>query len=251
MRDRGWFGLVGAPLFLFLLLPVVALGLKGVGPLQSTFQAPEAREALAVSFRTTAASLVILVALGTPLAFFLSAGRSWPVKAIETVVQLPLVLPPAAAGIALLLALGRHGLVPTSMPFTAAAVVAAQVFVAAPIFVQAASTAFHSVSADLLDLAATEGATGLRAVVRVALPIAAPGLLGGALVAWARMLGEFGATILFAGNLVGRTQTLPLAIYLGFEMDLDQAIGLSFMLLVVAAAVLILARVILRPATTN
>ena len=246
MRGTRWMGLVGAPLFVFLLLPVLALAFKGVPSLQSTLQSDDARTALGVSLKTTTVSLLLLLITGTPLGAYLAGRRTWATRLTESVVQLPLVLPPAAAGIALLLAFGRHGFVPTSMPFTAAAVVAAQCFMAAPIYVQSATSAFQAVSGSVLDLAETEGASAFQALTRVAAPIAAPALLGGALMAWARMLGEFGATILFAGNLAGRTQTLPLAIYLGFESDLDQAVGLSFLLLLVAAVVLGLARLLSR-----
>src|SRR5262249_18504498 len=147
-------------------------------------------------------------------------------RAIETVLQLPIVIPPAVAGIALLLAFGRRSLLAAlypggwSLTFTTTAVVLAQIFVSAPFFVQAALSAFRRIDPNLVLVARSFGAQPLRVFARVWLPLAAPGLLAGAILSWARALGEFGATLMFAGNLEGRTQTLPLAIYTAMEADL-------------------------------
>jgi len=137
-------------------------------------------------------------------------------------------------------------LVPTGMPFTAAAVVAAQSFVAAPLYVRSAVAAFTALPSDALEVARMEGAGGWKGFVRIVLPLSAGAIASGAMMAWARALGEFGATILFAGSLVGRTETLPLAIYIGFETDLDQATGLALLLLILAAAVLAAAKLLAR-----
>ena len=183
------------------------------------------------------------------------ARRGRLVRAVETVVQLPIVIPPAVAGVAMLLAFGRRGLLHgwlypegSSVAFTTAAVVMAEVFVSAPFFVQAAMSAFRRIDPDLLIVARTFGASPLRVFFRIEVPLAAPGLLAGALMSWARSLGEFGATLMFAGNLRARRRRLPLAIYTALESDLRAAQALSIVLLFVAFALLLLVRAVLRPA---
>ncbi len=218
--------LLALPLIALLALPLVALVLRfSPGALTE-----DAGAALGVSARTTAAATALVLAFGTPLAYALARRR---IAALEILATLPAVLPPSAAGLALLLALGRKGLVPTSLPFTAGAVVLAQAYVATPFFVRPLAAAFRALPRELAEAAILDGA----AFWRVALPLVRRPLLVGLTLAWARALGEFGATALFAGNRVGETQTLPLAIYLGFETDVDQAIALSTMLLAVATGV--------------
>jgi len=199
------------------------------------------RDALVLSLMTTTVSLVIIVALGTPLALLLARGRFRGRALVETVVDLPIVLPPAVAGLALLLVFGGRGvlggaleLAGISIPFTTLAVVMAQVFVAAPFFVRAARAGLANVDRQLEDAARDLGA-GERQVARhVTLPLAAPALATGLVLCWSRALGEFGATIMFAGNVPGRTQTLPLVVYGEFQAgDLEASIA--------AAAILILA----------
>jgi molybdate transport system permease protein len=207
--------------------------------------------ALRLSLLTTAVSLALVVALGTPLAWMLASSHGRLARAVETIVELPIVIPPAVAGVAMLLAFGRRGLLAPlltghSLAFTTAAVVMAEVFVSAPFYVQAATSAFRRVDPDLLVVARTFGASPLRVLFRVAIPIAAPGLAAGAAMSWARSLGEFGATLMFAGNLEGRTQTLPLAIYTALESDLRAAQALSVILVVVAFGLLLLMRALLR-----
>jgi molybdate transport system permease protein len=158
---------------------------------------------------------------------------------VVTLVELPLVLPPAVAGIGLFAAFGRSGLLSTSLPFTQAAVVVAVAFVASPFYVRAAIAAFESVDARLVEAARTLGASPGRVFARVALPLAKGGLAAGAALAFARGLGEFGATIMFAGSLQGRTQTLPLAIYAEFDRDFDVALSLGALLIAVSAAILL------------
>lgn len=239
---------VGALLLAFLAVPVVALVVtttpdevrRGLGH-------PLVWPALRLSALTTAVSLAIVVALGTPLAWTLARARSRWARLAETVLELPVVMPPAVAGVALLLAFGRRGLLSVLLDplgatpsFTTAAVVMAEVFVSAPFFVQAALAAFRRVDDGLVVVARTFGAGPLRVLLKVALPLAAPGLLAGAAMCWARALGEFGATLMFAGNLEGRTQTLPLAIYTALEADVRVAQALALVLLV-SAFVLLLA----------
>ena len=209
--------------------------------------------ALRLSLFTTSTSLLITVLFGTPLAFRLARAEGRLARALEIAIELPIVIPPAVAGVALLLTFGRRGLLapllyPTgfSLTFTSAAVVMAEVFVSAPFFVRAASSAFRAVDPNLLLVARTLGVSPLRTFSGIALPLAARGVIAGAALAWARSLAEFGATLMFAGNYPGRTQTLPLAIYTALESDMRVAQSLSLVLLLVAALLLFGARVGLR-----
>jgi molybdate transport system permease protein len=249
MRD-GRFAVVGAAgaLLALLALPIAAL-LVSTGPAAfvAGLRSPLVGPALRVSLSTSTAALAGIVLLGTPLAWILARSRHRALRALEALVQLPVVIPPAVAGVSMLLAFGRRGLLGTftggtSLAFTPAAVVLAQIFVSAPFYVQAAAAAFRGVDANLLLVARTLGATRTRAFFRVALPLSLQGLLGGAAMAWARALGEFGATLMFAGNLGGRTQTLPLAIYTALEGDLRAAQALSLVLVGAAAALLFIVR---------
>lgn len=251
--QRGALVLAGALLVAFLLAPLVGLVLTTGGQeLLAGLAHPLVWPALRLSALTSALSLVVVVLLGTPLAWVLSRTPSSAARLIEALVQLPVVIPPAVAGVALLLAFGRRGLLSALYPpgfgitFTSAAVVLAQIFVAAPFYVQAALSAFRRVDGGLLVVARTFGAGPLRVFARVALPLAAPGLVAGALLSWARALGEFGATLMFAGNLEGRTQTLPLAIYTALEADLRAAQALSVVLVAVALVLLLGMRALLR-----
>ncbi len=165
---------------------------------------------------------------------------------VDTLVDLPMVLPPAVAGIALLLVFGRRGLLGPgletagiSVVFTPLAVVLAQLFVASPYYVKSAAAGFAEIDRELEQAAALDGATSFGIFRYVTAALAWPALLGGAVMTWARAIGEFGATIIFAGNFPGRTQTMPLAIYLGFERNLDQAVALAFVLMVVSFGVLV------------
>ena len=205
--------------------------------------------ALRLSLFTTTISLAIVLLLGTPLAWILSRSRGRLVRAMETLVQLPVVIPPAVAGVAMLLAFGRQSTLGRwffpdgfSLSFTTVAVIMAEVFVSAPFYVQAAASAFRRVDESLLVVARSLGAGPFQVFARVALPLAAPGLVAGAAMSWARSLGEFGATLMFAGNLSGRTQTLPLAIYSALEADLRAAQALALLLVVVAFALLLVVR---------
>lgn len=230
----------------FMLLPIVALVVTlSWDDLVAGLSHPSVWPALRLSLVTTAISLVVVVLLGTPLAWRLSRKQGRAVRVVETLVRLPAVLPPAVAGVALLLAFGRKGLLGAwlashdlSVPFTAAAVVMSQVFVSAPFFLQAASSAFRALDEDQLTVASTLGASRGEVFARIALPLAAPGLVAGAAMSWARALGEFGATLMFAGNLVGKTQTLTLAVYTTFESDMRAAQALSLVLVVVAFSLL-------------
>jgi molybdate transport system permease protein len=262
MRMRSPFlaaaGAAGAALFLFLMVPLVALvGATGGSGFAAGLRNPIVAPALRLSFLTTLTSLFFVVALGTPLAWVLArqrpatvgGRRAW--QAVEVLVQLPVVVPPAVAGVALLFAFGRRAPIGgfldragLGVAFTPAAVVLAEVFVSAPFFLQAALAAFRGLDEDLLVVARTLGARPARLFFRVALPMSLQGLGSGAALSWSRALGEFGATLMFAGSLGGRTQTLPLAIYSALETDIRAAQAISLLLLGLAAALLFAVRTV-------
>ena len=231
----------------FLLLPLLAIFLR-ISPaeLVAQFGSDVAVDALIVSLKTSAIAHVFILGVGTPAAYALARRRFRGRSLAIALVELPLVLPPAVAGIALLAAFGRSGLLGgslsalgVSIPFTQVAVVLAVVFVASPFYVRQAIAAFAAVDPALLDASRTLGAGPFTTFWRVALPLAAAGLGAGSALAWARGLGEFGATIMFAGSLQGRTQTLPLTIYAQLARDFDIALAIGGFLVVVSAAVLL------------
>ena len=258
---RSALGFLSGLLLLLVALPVAGL-LFSAPPRQllAGLGDPLVVPALRLTLFTTTVSLLVILTCGTPLAWIIArrtspavgggqiarasgAIRIW--RLLETLVELPVVLPPAVAGVALLLAFGRRGLVGPGLaaagiglPFTRAAVVVAQTFVAAPFYLQAAIAAFRRLDPDLILVARTLGASPPRLLFTVAIPVSWPSLAGGAAMSWARALGEFGATLMFAGNMSGRTQTLPLAIYTALESDLRTAQSLSILLVVVAFALL-------------
>ncbi|NUR06365.1 MAG: molybdate ABC transporter permease subunit [Nocardioidaceae bacterium] len=236
---------------LFLLLPLVALLERTPWPdLPSRLVAPDIVDALRLSFITSTLAVVLVVLIGIPLAWTL-ARVEFPGRAlVRAFVIVPLVLPPVVGGVALLTAFGRRGLIggPVydatgySLPFTTAAVVVAHAFVSLPFFVLSVEGAMRATNREYDVVAATLGATRWTTFRRVTLPLAGPGLLAGLVLAWARALGEFGATITFAGNYPGTTRTMPNAIYVALQADPDAAIVLSVILMVVSVAVLALLR---------
>jgi molybdate transport system permease protein len=239
----------------FILVPLLAIVWRTAtaGAFWPSLGKPIVREALTLSAVTTGVTLVIAFVVGTPLAHLLARRRFPGKQLVETVVDLPLVLPPVVAGIALLLAFGRRGvlgdelqLIGITLPFTTAAVVIAQVFVAVPFYVRSAKVGILAVPREIEEAAAIDGAAGWIILRDVTLPLALPGLAAGAVLCWARALSEFGATLLFAGNFQGRTQTMPLAIMATYSSDLDAALALAVLLLVLSTGVLILARSALR-----
>ncbi len=234
----------------FLALPLLALVLRAVHKDFFTYALmPAALAALRLSLFTTLACVVISVLTGTPLAYGLSHWRFRGREALELLIDLPIVLPPSVAGLGLLITFGRQGLVGRyltplgiSIPFTSLAVVLAQTFVSAPLYIRAARLGFEAVDHQLEESALVEGASQWQLFTHIMLPLAWRALLSGAVLCWTRALGEFGATILFAGNLQGRTQTMPLAIYLGFESNLGLAVALSVVLILVSLLLLALIR---------
>lgn len=233
--------------FAFLLLPLLALFLRvSPGTLAAQLASPVARDALLVSLKTSLIAHAIVLALGTPVAYLLGTRRFRGRALLITAVELPLVLPPAVAGIGLLAAFGRLGLLGgaldeagISIPLTQAAVVLAVIFVSSPFYLRQAIAAFEALDPRLIEASRTLGAGPARTFRRIALPLAGGGLAAGSSLAWARGLGEFGATIMFAGSLQGRTQTLPLAIYAELGRDFDVALAIGALLVLVSVGVLV------------
>ncbi len=244
---------VAALFALFLGLPVLTLVLRAIldGSLAVAVGSPVVLDALWLSLVTTAISLVITVTFGLPLAFLLARRRFRGRGLVEAIVDLPIVLPPAVAGLALLLVFGRRGLLSApfellgiSVPFTTIAVILAQTFVSAPFFIRSARTGIAGVDRDLEDAARVDGASERRLFRNVTIPLAGAALAAGLTMSWARSLGEFGATIMFAGNVEGRTQTLPLVVYSEFQGgDLDASIAAAAILALAAFGVLVAVRV--------
>jgi molybdate transport system permease protein len=243
----GALALATAVALAFLVLPVVAIFLR-VPPadLLHALGSDVARDALIVSLKTSAIAHAAVLLFGTPAAWVLARKRFRGRGLVLALVELPLVLPPAVAGIALLAAFGRAGLLGDELdalgvqiPFTQTAVVLAVAFVESPFYLRGAIAAFEAVDTSLFDAARTLGASPARVFARVGLPLAAGGLGAASALALARGLGEFGATIIFAGSLQGVTQTLPLAIYAQFDQDFDTALAISALFIVIGAVLLV------------
>jgi molybdate transport system permease protein len=244
--------LLTLPLVLFLAVPVVGLVARAVfgGGLLAALSSPVVLEALRLSLVTTAISLALTLAFGTPLAYILARRTFRGSSIVETAVDLPIVLPPSVAGLALLFVFGRQGyvggaldVVGISIPFTTAAVILAQLFVAAPFFVRSARAGIAGVDRDTEDAARVDGASERQVFRWITASLAGPALAAGAVMSWSRALGEFGATIMFAGNIEGRTQTLPLVVYAEFGGgDLDASVAAAAILVIAAFGVLVSVR---------
>ncbi len=243
-----WLG--SSVLLAFLILPLAAL-LFAVPPreLASHMTSPLATQALWLTIRTTVVATFLCVLLGTPLAYLLARVPFRGRDIVDTLVDLPITIPPVVCGVALLLAFGRRGLLGqhldvwgVQIAFTSVAVVMAQLFIASPFFVKAARSGFEAVDPRLEAAARTLGASRLHVFVTVTVPLARTALLSGALLAWARALSEFGATMMFAGNFQGRTQTLTLAVMTAIESDLPSAVGISVVSLVLGLVALLAAK---------
>lgn len=236
----------GVILFAFFASPLVVLVLRSLDSnfLENAFS-EQAFKALRLSLVTSSITTMVALAFGTPLAYMLSRWKIKYKSALEIILDLPIVLPPSVAGLALLIAFGRKGLFGPalsifgiSLPFTTAAVILAQAFVAAPLYIRSARIGFSQVDAQLEEAAYVEGANQWQLFYEVLIPLAGRALASGAILTWTRALGEFGATILFAGNLEGVTQTMPMAIYLGFERNIGVALALSVVLIFVSLILL-------------
>ncbi|MGK0360884.1 MAG: molybdate transport system permease protein [Bradymonadia bacterium] len=243
-------GALAVALLVCLGLPLLALALSA-SPAQISdgMRSPLFSPALWLSLRTSLISVGLIVLTGTPLAWWLARTRHRSAAVISVLVDLPIVIPPAVIGVALLQTYGRRGMLGPALEaldwqitFSTTAVIMAQVVVAAPFYVQAAANAFRKVDADVLIVARTLGASRAGAFFRVGVPVALPGLIGGISLAWARALGEFGATLLFAGSLVGETQTMPLAIFAALESDVQVALVFAILLAALGGVALLLLR---------
>jgi molybdate transport system permease protein len=251
---RATFVLATGVALLFLLLPIAAIFLQiPPGDLLSALGTSAAKDALVVTAETNVVAMVLIIAFGTPTAYWVATRASRFRDLVVTLIELPLVLPPAVAGIGLLVAFGRLGLLGGSfdalgidIAFTKAAVVLAVTFVASPFYVRTAVSAFEAIDPALPAAARTLGAGPGRVFFRVALPLAGGGLGAGAALAFARGIGEFGATIMFAGSLQGVTQTLSLAIYEQFDVDFDVALAISAVLVLISAVTLLSVKLLTR-----
>lgn len=245
-RWRPWLSLASLPMVLLLVIPLVGLVLHlEPAEFMRALLSPAVSTAIRLSLLTSLATTLLTLLLGTPLAYLLARRQFRGRALLDTLLDLPMVLPPAVAGIALLVTFGRRGWLGApldnlgiSLAFSTGAVILAQLFVAGPYYVKAAAAGFSAVERELEQAAAIDGASPLQVLGLVTLPLAWQSLLSGMVMTWARALGEFGATIIFAGNFPGRTQTMPLAIYLGFELDLSVALTLACILLACSFLVL-------------
>lgn len=263
MIRRAWFrlllGVALAVSLLFLVLPVVAIFTNtSPGTLISSLNDPTVTDALKLSLETTTIAVVIIVLVGTPAAYLL-ATRSFPGRSVViTLIELPLVLPPAVAGIGLLAALGNDGILGgvledahIQLVLQTAGVVVALIFVSAPFYLRQAQASFQAVDRSLTDASRTLGVGEAGTFVRVVVPVALPGLAAGLALAWGRALGEFGATLMFAGSFRGITQTAPLAIYDQFATNFPGALALSAILVAVAGALLLTVKLVPGQALSN
>lgn len=245
---------LSTPLLLFLVLPLIAL-IARTDPtsIVENLRTPTVLQAIRLSVFTSGIATGLTILLGTPVAVLLAKRKLPFQRAIDTLIDLPTVLPPSVAGVALLIAFGRRGLIGAtlddwgiSIAFTQTAVIIAQLFVACPFYIKAAAIGFAGIESELKEAAALDGGTRWDIFRHVTVPLSWGALVSGAVMTWARALGEFGATIIFAGNFPGRTQTMPLAIYLGFEMDLSVALTLSVILVLCSFLVLLIVKGVLQ-----
>ena len=245
--------LLTLPLLLFITLPILALFLRtSLTDFLGTLNRPQVIQALNLSLVTSLITTIVTWIIGTPVAYLLAQRHFRFHRLVDTLIDLPTVLPPAVAGVALLMAFGRRGLfgqwleiAGITIPFTVIAVVMAQTFLSAPFFVKAAAIGFAAIDPELKQAAALDGANRWQIFRDITLPLSWVALLSGSVMTWARALGEFGATIIFAGNYPGRTQTMPLAIYIGFEVDLNVALTLAIILICLSFLTLIIVKGIL------
>ncbi len=236
-------GATGLIYVLFIGLPIIALLVKAAqqDDLWGAISGDLALNALRLSLVTSVIAIAIVISAGTPMAYALARSEGWLARVVDGMVELPIVLPPVVAGVAMLMAFGRGGLIGgwldeagIDISFTTTAVVFAQIFVAAPFYIRSAKLGFQSVGRDYEEVSQTLGVSPLKTFMRVTLPLAAPAMITGLGLSWARALSEFGATMMFAGNLLGETQTMPLAIMTAMETSLESALALSALLLAVS-----------------
>jgi molybdate transport system permease protein len=245
--NHSWY-LLAFPFLLFIAIPLLALFLRlSPGDFWLNLRQDQVLTAIRISLITSISTVCITILLGTPVAYLLARRRTRLIRFIDTLIDVPTLLPPAVAGVALLMAFGRRGILGVwlaslgiSLPFTTPAVIMAQTFIAAPLYIKAATLGFDAVDCELRKAAALDGANRWQTFRYIMFPMAHFSILSGSVMTWARAMGEFGATIIFAGNFPGRTQTMPLAIYLGFEIDMNVALTLSVILICFAFLTLVL-----------
>jgi molybdate transport system permease protein len=249
--EKAWW-LTAVPLILLILIPILMLFTRtSLKELLASIGGETVLQAISVSFRTTLVSVGLIFLLGTPVAFLMGRHEFRYKKVLDALIDLPLVLPPSVAGVALLITLGRRGVIGGwlgnfgfEIAFSTAAVVIAQIFIAAPFYVRSASLGFAAVDGEIEQAARIDGANRWQIIQFIVFPLSRFAILSGIMMSWARALGEFGATMIFAGNFPGRTQTMPTAIYLGFERNLDSAITLSVILVVISFVSLLLIKIL-------
>jgi len=238
MANSSW-QLLALPFLLFIVLPITAIFLRtSLADLLENINHTQVIKAVNLSLLTSLITTVVTWILGTPVAYLLAQRRFRFRRLVDTLIDLPTVLPPAVAGVALLMAFGRRGLfgpwldsLDINIPFTMPAVVIAQTFVASSFYIKAAALGFGAIDPELKQAASLDGASRVQIFRHITLPLSWTALLSGSVMTWARALGEFGATIIFAGNFPGRTQTMPLAIYVGFEIAQNVALTLAIILI--------------------
>ena len=242
--------LLSLPMLLFLAIPILALFIhNSPADLMKNLNQRQVTQAISLSLATSSVTTLITLVIGTPVAYLLGTRRFKGYHVVDTLIDIPTVLPPSVAGVALLMAFGRRGLVGAlladkgiTIPFTFIAVVMAQLFIASPLYVRSATVGFSGIEKELKQAAALDGANRWQVFRYIVMPLSGNALLSGGVMTWARALGEFGATIIFAGNFPGRTQTMPLAIYIGFEIELNVALTLSIILICFSFLTLILVK---------
>ena len=244
-------GAISSLAFMLLTLPIAVLVLRAF-EMQAWQEMPQngvILDALWLTLRTSAISLVCIVILGTPLAWVLARWQFWGKRFVSVFVELPIVMPPAVAGLALLITFGRRGFLGETLTmfgvrlaFTTTAVIIAQIFVSMPFYIRSAQVGITSIDNELEDAARMDGATGWQVATRITLPLASKAIFAGLILSWARAVGEFGATLLFAGSIQGRTQTMPLLVFSVFERDIDAAIWTGLLLVGMALVALLISQ---------
>lgn len=238
------------PLLLFILIPILTLFVRSsLTDIIHNLNDRQVTQAITLSLTTSITSTLLTLLFGTPVSFLLATKKFRGHDLIDTIIDLPTVLPPSVAGVALLLAFGRNGLIGgqlakigITIPFTFIAVVMAQMFISSPLYVKAATIGFSHIDKQLVQAAELDGANHWQVFRYIFLPLAGKSLLSGSVMTWARSLGEFGATIIFAGNFPGRTQTMPLAVYIGFEISMSVALTLSIIMICFSFLTLIIVK---------
>ena len=238
------------PLLLFIAVPIISIFARSsITDIIHALDERQVSQAISLSISTSLVATLLTLIFGTPVAHLLATRNFRGYHLVDTLIDLPTVLPPSVAGVALLMAFGRRGLVGglladigITIPFTFVAVVMAQLFISSPLYIKSATIGFASIDKQLKQSAELDGASPWQIFTHINVPLAGKALLSGSIMAWARALGEFGATMIFAGNYPGRTQTMPLAIYIGFEINLNVALTLSIILICFSSLVLVLVK---------